>query len=85
MKKFSSGDVTWYSNKGKKLCSSTVATSDTIVVLLEEAVKNGLPNTPNGLIYYIDNFGEYCLSDDERGVLQCYIDAGEGDEEHNWR
>lgn len=84
MKKFLSGDVTWYSNKGKKLCTSTVAASDSIVVLLEEAAKHGCPNTPNGLIYFVDTY-VYWLSDDERGILQCYIDAGEGDEEHNWR
>lgn len=78
-------DVIWYTNKGKKIAGSTVAESDTIVVLLEEAVKDGYPNTPNGLLLYIDSLHKYFLSEEERAILTAYVNAGEGDEEHNWR
>ena len=78
-------DVQWFTNQGKRIAGSTRSTSDTIVVLLEEAVKDGYPNTPNGLLTYIDSLHKYFLSDEEREILEAYVTAGEGNEEHNWR
>lgn len=79
------GDVSWYTNKGKKIAGSTRAVSDTIVVLLEEAVKDGYPNSPNGLLRYIDELHKYWLSDEERAILNAYVKEDEGDDFHNWR